>query len=87
MKADCDDDHVHPGGDADSKPIRSPRIVDQASDPLGLKGGEPAVERAASDFELLTCRLDANKPSKSNSSHPATDLVGADECDGADRMG
>jgi hypothetical protein len=55
--------------------MRSPGIVDQASDPARFKGGEPAVERAASDFELLTRRLDANLVCKSNRSHPTTDLV------------
>jgi len=55
--------------------MRSPGIVDQASDPVRLKGGQPAVERAASDFELLTRRLDANLLRKSNRSHPTTDLV------------
>src|SRR6266545_641787 len=75
VQTDRDDDHVHPSGDCDPKPMRSPGIVDQASDPVRLKGGQPAVERAASDFELLTRRLDANLLRKSNRSHPTTDLV------------
>jgi hypothetical protein len=53
----------------------SPGIVDQASDPTSLEGGQPAIERASSDFELLTRRLDTNLVSKSNRSHPTTDVV------------
>jgi hypothetical protein len=55
----------------------SPGSVDQAGNPVCLKGGEPAVERAARDFELPTRSLDANLKSKPNGSHPKADLVKA----------
>jgi len=57
--------------------MRPPGAVDQAGDSLHLKGGKPAVERAACDFQLPTSGVDANLTGKANSSHPKPDLVKA----------
>src|SRR5437588_4552816 len=77
VKPDRDDDRVHPGRDCDSQPMWSPGTVHQASDSARLKGGEPAVERAARDFELPACSLDANVQGKPHSSHPKANSVKA----------
>jgi len=57
--------------------MRSPGIIDQASDPLCLISGEPAVERAVPDIELTARSFDANFKSQADSSHPKADLVKA----------
>jgi len=76
QQPDGDDDLVHPGGDAGTKPVRATRTVDQTDDASSLKGPQPVVQGSATTPKLPTGHLDSGSLCQPDGPHPLPNSIG-----------